>query len=117
MLEKHFTLDKSMPGPDHAGSADSNDMKQIVSWVRTMELASGSDRIEPVGEEKEARLLKRRAIYAAKDMDKGSYLRVEDVALLTPSSPKSQLEDLNRFVGRPLKIDIMKGDLITVDVF
>lgn len=117
MLEKHFTLDKSMPGPDHAGSADADDMKKIVTWVRTMETATGNDRIEPVGGEKEARLLKRRAIYAAKDMDKGSCLRIEDVALLTPSSPMSQLEDLNRFIGRPLRKDILKGDLITVDVF
>lgn len=117
MLEKHFTLDKSMPGPDHAGSANANDMKKIISWIRTMEMAVGNNKKGPVDKEKEARLLKRRAIYAARDMKKGACLRYEDVALLTPSTPMSQLEDLDRFIGRPLKKGVMKGDLITVDVF
>ena len=117
MVEKHFTLDKSLPGPDHSGSADPSDLKRMIAWIRTMEKAIGDGRKGPADCERIARLKKRRSIYAARDLPIGTRLSFEDVLLLTPSSPESQLEDLPVFLGCCLNIDLKKGDLITSTVF
>ncbi|MDE0836948.1 MAG: N-acetylneuraminate synthase [Akkermansiaceae bacterium] len=65
VLEKHFTLDRSMKGPDHAASLEPEELKNMVTAVRNIELAMGSGVKEPCAEEISTRAVARKAIVAA----------------------------------------------------
>lgn len=113
VVEKHFTLDKNLPGPDHAGSADPQDLKRLVTAVRAFEKARGDGIKKPSISEGITRLKKRRSIYARRDLQKGDILRLEDIGFFTPSLPESQIEDLDNFLGRTMKELVRKNALIT----
>ena len=113
VIEKHFTLDKKLKGPDHAGSADPSDLSRLVKWLRDIEKARGSGIKIPSKSEENKRLNKRRSIYAKNTLHKGDTLEISDVQFLTPSVPESQLEDLPAFLGRILRKEIPKYGLIT----
>jgi N-acetylneuraminate synthase/N,N'-diacetyllegionaminate synthase len=92
LLEKHLTLDRSLPGPDHAASADPVAFRQYVSSVRELESAFGDGVKRPMTEELENRVLVRRSYHAAVDLPSGHVLSADDVALLRPAhglSPSS----------------------------
>jgi N,N'-diacetyllegionaminate synthase len=116
IVEKHFTLDKGLEGPDHAGSADPNDLSKLVSFIRTYEKATGHGIKRPSRSEEITRLKKRRSIYAERKLLKGETLSIEDIQLLTPSVPESQLEDMENFLGRKIKEDIPVNGVITSSV-
>lgn len=113
IIEKHFTLDKKLKGPDHAGSADPQDLSRIVSLIRTFEKAYGDGIKRPSKSEEITRLKKRRSLYAKRNLLKGEVLSIGDINFLTPSLPESQLEDLDNFLGRNIKVDISQDTLIT----
>jgi len=113
VIEKHFTLDKGLPGPDHAGSADPQDLSRLISAIRTYEQAIGSGIKRPSTSEEVTRLKKRRSIYARHDLQKGDVLKADDVGFFTPSVPESQMEDLETFLGRTLKETVRKNGLIS----
>jgi len=68
VIEKHFTLDKQLPGADHKCSMDPSDLKQLVQNLREVELSLGDGRKRPSDIEEEGRLLGRRSIVAAVDI-------------------------------------------------
>jgi sialic acid synthase SpsE len=113
LIEKHFTLDKTLKGPDHAGSADPEEMKTLINWLCNLEKTIGNSIKEPSKSEKKTRLKKRRSIYAKRDLEKGYVLTIADVQFLTPSAPESQLEDLEGFLGRQLKDNVKKDEMVT----
>lgn len=71
VLEKHFTLDRSMDGPDHAASLEPEELKAMVASVRNIEVAMGSGLKEPCADELSTRKVARKAIVAACAIDKG----------------------------------------------
>jgi N,N'-diacetyllegionaminate synthase len=68
VIEKHFTLDKQMPGPDHKSSLDPAEMAALVSSLRDVEISLGDGRKRPARVEEENRILSRRSIVAAADI-------------------------------------------------
>ena len=116
VIEKHFTLDKKLTGPDHAGSADPEDMKTLIGWLRNLESVIGNGIKEPSKSEKVTRLKKRRSIFAKRNLSSGDILTEHDICLLTPSLPESQLESLESFLGRTVKTEIPKNGIITSEV-
>jgi len=68
LIEKHFTLDKNAPGPDHKASIDPDDLKLLVKSLRDVEASLGDGRKRPSDAEEEARLFGRRSIVAAVDI-------------------------------------------------
>jgi len=116
LIEKHFTLDKTLKGPDHAGSADPEDMKTLIDWLRNLENVIGDGIKEPSESEKVTRLKKRRSIFAKRNLSSGDILTEHDICFLTPSLPESQLEDLESFLGRTVKVDIPRNRIITSEV-
>jgi N,N'-diacetyllegionaminate synthase len=68
LLEKHFTLDKNAPGPDHKASMDPNDLKLLIKSLREVEASLGDGRKRPSEVEEESRLFSRRSIVAAVDI-------------------------------------------------
>lgn len=113
IIEKHFTIDKSLPGPDQKCSMDDTDLRMLIRNIRDFERALGHGRKEPATEEKEPRLFKRRGIYAAKDIKSGYLLKDTDIVFLAPSAVNSKVTDWPRFKGRKAKRDINMMELIT----
>lgn len=86
IVEKHFTLDRGLPGPDHRFSADPVELAGLVLDVRRLEAALGSPRLEPTAAEVEMTALARRSIVAARDLPAGHRIGPEDLAYKRPGT-------------------------------
>jgi len=105
VIEKHFTLDKKDIGPDHPHSMDTNDFKQMVDYIRELELAMGESRKVVVEEEEETVIVQRRSIYSKRDIPKGKVIEKDDLIELRPAlgiAPKFK----TNIIGRVATIDI-----------
>lgn len=108
VIEKHFTLDRSLPGPDHKASLEPDELTSMVRAIRNVELALGSGRKRPVSNEDEVRALARRGVVANEDLAAGTTLTVEMVDLKRPATglaPKHLAEILGRRLRRDVKAD------------
>lgn len=107
-IEKHFTLDKNLPGPDHRFSSDPKELSQLIRDVRMMETCLGTSIIGPTASESHSRLNYRFSCAAKSDLSKGQKIREEDIIFLKPSTgiPPSSISAL---VGKTLLKDMKKG--------
>lgn len=99
MIEKHFTLDKNLSGPDHHFSADPAEMAALVREVRRAERMLGAGRIAPGPEEREMKRLCRRSIVARVPIEPGTVIGREMLALKRPGTGLAPA-DLKKVVGR-----------------
>lgn len=111
VLEKHFTLDKKLHGPDHKASLEPNEFKDMVQSVRDAETALGSFIKKPTGAEEEDRRLGRRSIVAKRDMSVGVVIDRDDLIMKRPGSGISPTE-INMVIGRVAKVNISKDTTI-----
>lgn len=81
-IEKHFTLDRTLPGPDHKASLEGADLKRMIEGIRTVELALGSDKKEAQDTELMNKTLVRRVLVAAKDIEAGDIFDEQSVTLM-----------------------------------
>jgi N,N'-diacetyllegionaminate synthase len=114
LLEKHFTLDRTMPGPDHSFAIEPQELRELVAGVRAIEQALGSGRLEGPSEleAQEMYTLARRSVVAASDIPAGSTIAREQLAIKRPGygvAPK-QIDSL---VGRVARVDIEADEVIT----
>jgi N,N'-diacetyllegionaminate synthase len=110
VVEKHFTLDKSMEGHDHHFSCNPTELTELVNAIRSIEKMKGSSRIEPVGEEIEFRAIGRRSVTAIRDIAANETI---DSSMVTPRRPKDgpgiESEHIEIVIGRPAKQFISQG--------
>jgi N,N'-diacetyllegionaminate synthase len=114
IIEKHFTMDKNLPGPDHWFSANPDEMKELVDGIRFIEKALGSAVVEPTPKELEMRKIARRSIVAAKNIGKGDAITRNAVTFKRPGTGLTP-KFINCIIGRRAKVDIKKNELITFD--
>lgn len=86
MIEKHFTLDKNLPGPDHAMSLDPEELKDFVAAIRTARAALGDGVKKPHPSELETMKVARRSLVSTRPIKAGSKLTDEDVTLKRPAT-------------------------------
>ncbi len=106
VLEKHFTLDRSLEGPDHAHSIEPATMKQLIQEIRCLEQGLGDGIKRPAPGEKPERFHARRGSYAARTLRRGESLRVEDLLFLRPAngmSPEQAVAAAGRRLVRELR--------------
>jgi N,N'-diacetyllegionaminate synthase len=115
VLEKHFTLDKRAPGPDHAASLDVAELKALVAAVRAVEVALGDGVKRPVPSEREVANVARKSIVAARALPLGHTLGGDDVVMRRPGSGLGA-ELLPVVVGRTLKRALAEGELVSFEV-
>jgi len=114
VIEKHFTLDKNLPGPDHRASLEPKELKQMIVAIRDVEKAMGNGIKKPTKEEEENRQVMRRSIMAKVDIPEGVIITEEALDIKRPGmgiSPRY----IDRLVGRKAKSNIKKDELITWD--
>lgn len=111
IIEKHFTLDKNMPGPDHRFSADPGELMELVTACRNMEEALGTQEYNPSRNELKMRRLCRRSIVARNDIKKGSIIAEEDVDFKRPGwgMPPKEIDGV---IGRQAMANIEKDQII-----
>ncbi len=111
VIEKHFTIDKNLPGPDHKASLEPQELSEMVKAVRNVEKGLGNGIKKPTNDEIKIKKLVRKSIVAKKDILKGSILTEE---MLTIKRPGTGIEPkyLDELVGRELIDDVKKDDLL-----
>jgi len=85
-IEKHFTLDKTMEGPDHKASLEPDELKAMVKAIRNIEIALGSSIKKPTQSEKPNIEVVRKSIVAKKSIKKGDRLTEENLTVKRPNS-------------------------------
>ncbi|MEK8022405.1 MAG: N-acetylneuraminate synthase family protein [Candidatus Hydrogenedentota bacterium] len=83
-IEKHFTLDKTMPGPDQSQSLDPQEFRKMVDAIRTLESALGGGDKEPCDEEKPLIRKTRRGLEVIRDVKSGEQVRRSDFRAVRP---------------------------------
>jgi N,N'-diacetyllegionaminate synthase len=114
LIEKHFTLDRSMKGPDHPFALEPDELRAMVQGVREVEAALGNGRLEGPSdaESEEMYRLARRSIVAAVDIPAGTVISDE---MLTTKRPGYGIKpkDIHLVVGRVARVDIEADDVLT----
>lgn len=116
IIEKHFTMDRNLPGPDHPFALIPNELEMMVKAIRNAELAKGSGNKQVLNEELELKQFATRSLQALKPIKKGETL-VEGVNfdVLRPGKRLRGIESrfLESVNGKKSKIDVDTGDGIT----
>ena len=117
VVEKHFTDDPTRQGPDHPFSMTPKTWRDMVDRTREMELALGTEIKEVMGNETETVVIQRRCLRAARDLRAGTRLKREDLDALRPAPADAVFPyDLDRVVGRRLKVDLPAGEYLRRDM-
>ncbi len=111
VIEKHFTLDKSLPGPDHKASLSPRELHNFVRGIRTIESALGDGRKVPVAAERETAMVARKSLVAVADLPAGTRVAPSMFIARRPGNgiPPAHLE---RVIGRRLRTDIRSEQLL-----
>ena len=108
IIEKHFTLDKTMDGPDHKSSISPEELKAMVSSIRNIEKALGSSIKKPSRSEKPNITMARKSIVASKSIKKGELFTEKNITIKRPGtgiSPMKWDSILGKVAERDYKID------------
>ncbi|MFX0134331.1 MAG: N-acetylneuraminate synthase [Candidatus Hodarchaeota archaeon] len=108
VIEKHFTIDKELEGPDHKASLDPKELIEWVKSIRTIEKALGSYEKKPTNSEKEMIKYARKSIVTARDIQKGETLKNKDITIKRPGygiPPKFFKDLINKKTKRFLPKD------------
>jgi len=111
IVEKHFTLDKDMPGPDHQASLDPEELKEMVDQIRSIERCLGDGIKAPTKSELPMRELVRRSVVLAIDKNAGEVLKLSDLSLLRPGNGIAPI-DIEKIVGMKLLSDCKSNTTI-----
>ncbi len=116
VLEKHFTLSRTLPGPDHPFAIEPLELKEMVRQIREIEAALGDGmKLGPAPEELEMHQKARRSLVAARDIPKGSRLSRDMIVIKRPGfGIKPKLLDL--VIGRVASVDIEEDTVLTWDM-
>ena len=115
-IEKHFTLDRDLPGPDHWFSSTPDEFKTLVNAVRDAEAALGSDRIELTGPEKGMRSIATLSCVAARDLPAGTVLSEDDLDYRRPA--EGLPPEMTKFIlGRKLRHAVTHNTALQVGDF
>jgi len=113
VIEKHFTLDKNMVGPDHKASLNPDELKAMVRAIRNIEKAIGTGVKEPSSSERENIAIARKSIVAACDIKAGEVFTEENLTSKRPGSGISPMK-WKELIDRPAKADYSADELINI---
>lgn len=111
VIEKHFTLDKTMEGPDHKASLEPDELKNMVKAIRNIEKALGSGVKKPSKSESKNIAIARKSIVAKYDIKKGEVFTEENLAIKRPGSGISPMR-WDEIVGQVAQKNYKEEELI-----
>ncbi|MDD4593210.1 MAG: N-acetylneuraminate synthase [Parabacteroides sp.] len=92
IIEKHFTLDRNLPGPDHKASLEPGELKQMVSSIRQIELALGNGVKQPTASEIKNMVVARKSLVATRDIKSGEMFTEANLDVKRPGTGRSPFE-------------------------
>ena len=114
VIEKHFTLDRNMEGPDHKASLEPDELKAMVSAIRNIEKAVGGDGTKHVSEsEKKNIAIARKSIVAACDIKAGEEFTEQNLTVKRPGNGISPMK-WDEIVGKKAIWDFAEDELIEI---
>lgn len=116
VIEKHFTLDRKLPGPDHRASLEPTELRELVRSIRRVEAALGTGRKVPAASEIETTKVARRSLVAARDIPAGSILERDMVVMRRPGTGMSPAM-IETLLGRRAVREIAGGTLLDEGMF
>ena len=111
VIEKHFTLDRALPGPDHAASLEPDELGRLISDIRDLEIALGDSFKIPQPSEWDTRLAARQQIIAARSIQKGSIIESDQLSTARCGSGLTPTHIWN-LVGQVSLRDYAAGEVI-----
>ena len=111
VLEKHFTLDRGMAGPDHRASLEPDELARLVAGVRDVQESLGDGIKRPTEAELNVKYVARRSIYVRNSIDAGTPIREDDLICLRPSGgiPPTQFDEV---VGKRPRRSLHTGEAL-----
>ena len=115
VIEKHYTLDRSLPGPDHAASLEPHELKELVRQIRTVEKALGDGRKRPVANEKNTADVARKSLVTAVDLTAGMRIESNHIVARRPGTgmPPSMKP---HFLHRTARQTIPAGTILSLEM-
>jgi len=114
VIEKHFTLDQTMEGPDHKASLEPNELKEMVRQIRNIEVALGDGKKQPTSSEITNLTAARKSIVATTAIKKGDILTEQNIGVKRPGTGISPMK-WDQVIGTTAMKDFQPDDLIQLD--
>jgi N-acetylneuraminate synthase len=114
VIEKHFTLDKSLEGPDHKASLNPEELKAMVDGIRSTQKALGNGIKEPQPSELKNRDVARRSLVAGENIQKGEVFTVENITIKRPGHGLSPMKYWD-YLGKVSDVNYVKEELLRED--
>ena len=113
VIEKHFTLDRTLPGPDHKASLEPQELKEMVAAIRNIELAlAGSGLKTPSDSEIKNISIARKSIHTGRALEAGHVITLTDLVMKRPGTGISPMQ-IDRVVGKELKRALPEDHLLS----
>ncbi len=116
VIEKHFTLDRNLPGPDHAASLNPDELKAMVKAIRNIESSLGSSIKEPSPSELKNVAIARKSIHLTIAKKQGEFIYEKDLEMLRPGDGISPMK-MSALIGKSLATDLPAGHKLSFEDF
>ena len=116
VIEKHFTLDRNLPGPDHVASLEPNELAAMVTAIRSVEASLGDGKKQPTTSELDTASVARKSLVAGRSIPAGAVLQASDIAIRRPGTGLAPAMR-DSLIGRTTRHTIEEGALLTLDMF
>lgn len=113
IIEKHFTLDRSLPGPDHKASLEPDELKAMVTAIRNIEQAIGMGYKTVSASERKNKVVARKSIVAARDIKKGELFTEENLTVKRPGNGINPMR-WPEIIGKRAVRDFNEDELIEI---
>ena len=116
MIEKHFTLDRTMKGPDHKASSDPIEFKAYCEKIRLSEKVIGDGMKKVADEERNMRSISRKGVFLKRSLSKGEQVGMDDVFFIRPGT-KMNMFEFYQSQEKTLNRDVMEGEALNREDF
>jgi len=113
VIEKHFTLDKTMEGPDHKASLEPDELKNMIDAIRNIEKAIGDGIKKPSKSEVKNKPIARKSLIAVREIKKGELFSEENIGIKRPGNGISPMR-WDEVIGKVANQDFVVDDLIEI---
>jgi len=115
VIEKHFTLDRTLPGPDHEASLEPDELDAMVRGIRNAQAALGTGEKIPSPSEKNTADVARKSLVAAFDISAGTVLTEENIAIMRPGTGLPPVMK-SQIIGKTIRTALPAGSLLTMEM-
>jgi len=110
-IEKHFTISRTLDGPDHPASLEPHELKAMVTTIRNIEKALGDGIKQPSASERKNIAIARKSIHYSTNLSKGHLLMEKDFIMKRPGTGISPIF-IENFIGKKLTADVFEDDML-----